>query len=274
MGKLNDISGQKYGMLTVLKTYSEQGRTWADYVCECGTLGRAYSYVLTKGITRSCGCIQKDDLTGQIFGRLTVLWRDPSKDPKHRLKWICECICGTVKSIFRTCLKDGSTLSCGCYRDEVNTKHGLAGSRLNQIYDHMIHRCYNSENDHWKHYGGRGITVCEEWRGPNGRQVFFIWAEDSGYKAHLTIDRILVNGNYEPSNCKWSTKSEQARNKRNNRLIEYKGETLLLIEAVEKYSTVPYKEVHRRLSRGWDLEDALLRPRRQKFEGRYIKEFS
>ena len=130
--------------------------------------------------------------------------------------------------------------------------------KLRPVWRGMKARCYNPKSPKYKHYGERGITVCEEWR--NSYQVFFEWAMANGYAEGLTLDRIDVNGNYEPSNCRWVTKAVQNRNRRNNRLLTYNGVTKSICEwskITGRSHTVLYNRVayHK-----WDAESALTTP--------------
>ena len=156
------------------------------------------------------------DLTGKQFGRLTVVNRVENK--KSKPAWFCRCDCGKEKVIISCALKRGITLSCGCYRDErvksTNTKHGLKKTRLYNIWINMKQRCYNNRNPKYPIYGKRGISICSQWL--KNFITFYNWAILNGYKDTLTIDRINVNGNYEPNNCRWITNQEQQRNKRNS----------------------------------------------------------
>ncbi|MBB6452772.1 hypothetical protein HNQ94_001218 [Salirhabdus euzebyi] len=136
---------------------------------------------------------------------------------------------------------------------EANKTHGMRYSRLYNIWTQMIQRCKNENLNHYERYGGRGIAVYDKWA---DFEVFKEWAQKNGYKEGLTIDRIDVDGNYEPKNCKWSTGLEQARNKRTSRYITIKGKTKTVSEWAE-ISGLPYKTLQRRLYTGCKEENLL-----------------
>ena len=160
------------------------------------------------------------DLTGQTFNRLTVLGRSPHNTNQNKPKWICRCECGKIVEVGGYELKSGNTKSCGCWNKEVRhtnpTTHGLSKTRLYRIWRAMKERCYNPHNKRYKHYGGRGIKVCDEWR--NDFMVFREWALKNGYDetapyGQCTIERVNNDEGYFPFNCVWTTLQEQAWNK-------------------------------------------------------------
>lgn len=160
------------------------------------------------------------DLNGRRFGKLTVLQREPN-EPKKHARWLCACDCGKRVVVQSHCLISGSQQSCGCLLVELHQKHGKAGSRLYNIWNCMKQRCGNPNNHNFKEYGGRGIAVCDEWK--DSFEAFYEWAMENGYdpdavRGKCTLDRVDVNGNYEPSNCRWTDMKIQANNRR-------KGET-------------------------------------------------
>ena len=207
------------------------------------------------------------DLTGQKFGRLTVIKRVENAKDRHA-HWLCKCECGNYKIICGRSLQKGVTLSCGCLISEIttkrSTKHGLHNTRIYSIYNDMKKRCYNKNNKSYENYGGRGIKICDEWLNKkNGFINFYNWAINNNYKVDLTIDRINVNGNYEPSNCKWATIKEQANNRRSNHLITYNGETHNITQWAGILN-ISYGALKKRIRNGWDIEKAFNTPQKNR----------
>lgn len=159
-------------------------------------------------------------MVGRRFGRLTVIAEGQKKGKSTNRHWICRCDCGSItKPICAASLRGGRTKSCGCIHSELlvarNTIHGKCRTKLHGVWNGMKQRCLNPNNRKYKDYGGRGITVCEEWL--NSFDAFYEWAIASGYAESLSIDRVDVNGNYEPSNCRWATAMEQRHNRRDSK---------------------------------------------------------
>lgn len=203
------------------------------------------------------------DLTGQRFGRLTVLSRTLNKGKYTR--WLCRCDCGNEKEVLSYCLKRGETTSCGCYHKEQaatqHTKHGGRYDALYGVWIAMRDRCYNPRNKDYPDYGSRGICVCAEWLDKDtGYKSFREWATGHGYAKSLSIERINVNGNYEPENCRWATQKEQCNNKRNNHLISFGGKTQTMTQWADELG-MNSRVLENRINRyHWDIEKALTTP--------------
>lgn len=201
------------------------------------------------------------DITGQRFGKLVVLGRGEdavSKSGRHRIRWECKCDCGKTITAYSENLKSGKTTSCGCYRAELvrgrSVTHGETRSKLYGVWSSIKSRCLNSNTAAYKDYGGRGISICDEWK--NSFEVFRDWAYANGYKEGVSIDRIDNNGNYCPDNCRWVISVVQANNRRSNILITYNGETLTVTEWAEKLGKNP-KTIFNRLYSGWSAIEAI-----------------
>ena len=191
------------------------------------------------------------DCIGKKFGRLTILKIDHI-EKSGQTYVLCKCDCGTEKIIKFGSVSTGLIVSCGCRKREVlglgSITHGQSKTRLYSIWLNMRKRCYYSKYIEFENYGGRGISVCDEWR--NDFEPFYNWATNNGYADNLSIDRIDVNGNYEPSNCRWANRKQQSRNRNNNILITYNGETKTLIEWAE-IKNINYKKLWSRIKHNW-----------------------
>lgn len=203
------------------------------------------------------------NLTGRRFGRLVVQGRAPT-EPGCDLRWECICDCGGTKTTVRGSLRAGHTRSCGCLQVEAGKKTKTHGHGRNPLYNgkmsptyrswaSMKDRCRRKNGPDFHNYGGRGITVCDRWRG--SFENFLADMGERPSQAH-TLDRKEVNGNYEPSNCRWATYQQQNRNRRTNRLLEIDGETITITEASERFN-IDRGTLSQRLGRGWDLQRAL-----------------
>lgn len=189
------------------------------------------------------------DLTGQRFGRLLVLERaeDRREGTKPRVMWHCLCDCGNKTIVSGASLRTGHTLSCGC----KIRKHGYSHKeRLYETWKNMRRRCNDPANKRYEQYGGRGIKVCSEW---DEYLPFRSWAMSSGYSEELTIDRIDVDGDYCPENCRWATLTEQMNNMTTNRNIMYNGETRTMSEWAREFG-ITYGAMNHRIQRGWSME--------------------
>ena len=211
-------------------------------------------------------------LFGHVFGRLTVTSRQPVRT-RSGLSWDCRCICGREVSVLGECLRKGRTRSCGCLVLETSRKQGTVnrthgeGVPGHQTHEYkawgaMFTRCNNPKAESYHRYGGRGITVCEEWSGPGGYVKFLgdMGRRPSG--AH-SLERKDTDGNYTPGNCTWATRTEQQRNRSNTRHVTFGLETRPLAEWAE----IVGKDLgllHGRLSKGFSVERALFEPVRQR----------
>ena len=274
MGKFQDLTGMKFGKLTVVgrdKPFIlKSGRTAVMWKCkcECGNECSVSTSSLKSGNKKSCGCLHQLDLTGMHFGRLTALEKSNSiVSPKGKkcTIWKCQCECGNIIYARTDLLRNGKTKSCGCLNSEIamrkSKSHGLSKTHLYNIWCGMVSRCKNKE---YSNYGGRGIKVCEEWTGNHGFENFYKWAIKAGYdetksRAEQSIDRIDVDGDYCPENCRWASYVTQQNNRRNNKLIEYRGEIKTLAEWCRELE-IGYSKTELRLSRGWSVKDAFERP--------------
>lgn len=152
-------------------------------------------------------------MEGKQFGYLTVIAKSERVGNRKQVYWECRCVCGTEKSVMGDDLRRGDAKSCGCRRGESLGSHRMSKSRIYRIWRHMKSRCYNPNVESYPWYGGKGISVCEEWQ---HFEPFNKWAKDNGYSSDRSIDRVDNAKGYAPENCRWSTDKEQARNTTRN----------------------------------------------------------
>lgn len=201
------------------------------------------------------------DLTGKRYGRLIVVGR-AENGPRGKVNWKCLRDCGKYTVVRGDHLKSGETTSCGCFNVDTLTArlrtHGDTGSGLYAVYRTMIARCENANNGQFLNYGGRGISVCPEWR--RSYEAFREWAIKAGYKPGLSIDRIDFDGDYHPDNCRWATPKMQGNNKRNNHRVTCKGVTKTIAEWADE-TGIPQSTIFQRIWKlGWSDEDAVTTP--------------
>lgn len=201
------------------------------------------------------------DLTGMVFGKLTVIQKSPERKYTHAA-WDCLCECGNQTKVVTGSLRSGRI--AGCRFCKSNTKHGMSRTREHSTWRSMKNRCSNPNNPDYFRYGARGIKVCDRWA-----ESFEAFFEDMGPRPpKTTLDRKDVNGVYEKSNCRWSDDFEQCNNKRNNTYLTFNGQTLTQKQWCNKFN-LKVSTIHNRLLSGMSVEEALTKPVR--FRGPNIK---
>lgn len=199
-------------------------------------------------------------MIGTNIGRWTVL-SDAPRNKHGQRKYFCRCSCGTEKVVDAQSLKVGDTQSCGCYKKEQfsarATRHGAAKTKAYFSWWNMKNRCERTNHVYYKDYGGRGIKICERWLD------FANFLADMGQPdGDLCLERIDNDGNYEPSNCRWATRKEQANNRRSSAFIEFQDERLTLQQWSERLG-IKRATIALRLKTGWSVEKALTQPLRK-----------
>lgn len=193
------------------------------------------------------------------FGRLTVLEECENRYSNREKKYKCICDCGNITYVRGSDIRGGTSRSCGCLAIENtikrSTKHGKSHTKLYKVYYNMKDRCYNIKCNAYKNYGARGIKVCDEWL--SDFMTFYNWAMDNGYQDDLTIDRIDVNGNYEPTNCRWVDMKIQQNNKRNNIYLTYNNKRKTIKEWAEELQ-IAWTTISSRHKKGWTDKECLL----------------
>lgn len=259
-----DLTCKVFGHLTVLKKSDKRGNG-VFYVCFCANCGNTKDIQATKlrsGWSTTCGCSKvTPDLSGQAFGRLSVINRADNKG--GQVQWNCLCQCGGSITVSGANLRSGNTASCGCLRREVSVelgkstkRHGMESTPTYRSWTSMKVRCSDKNHISFKNYGGRGITVCDSWL------IFDNFLADMGVRPDgTTLDRKDTNGNYEPSNCRWASAVVQHRNTRLNKFFEFNGENITLAEISERYG-VNISTLRARVRARWSIEDAVNKPLR------------
>lgn len=261
MSKLKNLTGMKFGRLTVIERAENDKHGRARWLCHCDCGNEVVTNAgdLIRNHTQSCGCLQKEkasesclkDLTGMKFGRLTVIERAENRNTK--VYWVCKCDCGNEVIVTGANLLRGHTQSCGCLVKEKNSgihiKHGMRTSKIYNVWIGIKNRCLNSSEPVYKRYGGRGITIYPAWI--DDFQAFYEYVsklENFGEEGY-SLDRIDNNGNYEPNNLRWTDKKTQSRNRHNNRFVKYNGVEMTLAEAAE-LSGINHSTLNNRLNHG------------------------
>lgn len=206
------------------------------------------------------------DLTGQTFGRLTVIERVEnyiSPKGQKQSQWLCKCECGNIVKVVRSVLQNGHTRSCGCLRKEIsvsaNLKHGMIDTPVYKEWENMKARCYTKSSSRFNRYGARGIIVCDRWR--NSFEAFYadVSILPNFGKEGYSLNRIDNDGNYEPNNVEWADKITQANNTSTNHYLTYSGKTQTIAQWAREYNIGSATLLYR-VNAGWNIERALTEP--------------
>lgn len=203
---------------------------------------------------------RKLDMIGKRFGKLTVI-EEYDRNKRGYYRYLCKCDCGNEKIAIGSELQNGHIKSCGCYKKDsiINrcAKYTKEEKKLYGIWKGIRSRCNNKNSKPYQYYGGRGITICDEW---NDYLIFYHWSMQNGYEKGKQLDRINNDGNYEPSNCRWVTPLENNHNRGNVNHYTINGITHTLTEWCSIYK-IKYNTVRARIiQKGWDIEKALTTP--------------
>ena len=255
-----DLTGQRFGKLVVLERAENNKHNESMWVCQCdcGTIKTVSGNNLSCGRTKTCGCgkLGYGDLTGRKYSRLTVLRKVGYGNGGS--KWECQCDCGAKVIVSSSCLVRGHNKSCGCllHRKPYNYLGRDQYPRIYIIWKSMRQRCFSKTCAAYKYYGGKGVTICDEWM---DYENFLDWTLKNGYSDTKTIDRIDSDGNYCPENCRWATALVQSNNRSFNKRITYNGETHTVSEWA-RIMNMNYGTFNSRIKRGWDLERVFNQP--------------
>jgi hypothetical protein len=288
--KFVDLEGKQFGRWTVIGYAGKSAANMSLWACrcKCGNESPVLAKHLLSGMSQSCGCLRDEllsarqkakseerartrdpfakpdsplfvDLTGHTYGEWFVV-QFAEKTSSGSCSWLCRCSCGTERPVKGSNLRSGTSRSCRSPAHEYrgNKTHGDSKERLYWIYRGILQRCNDPRNED---YGGRGITICDEWR--SSYIAFREWALSHGYRDDLTIERKDVNGNYTPENCEWIPHPDQQANKRTTVHLTAFGETKHLSAWTrDPRCIVPEYTLRRRVDAGWDDELAIGTPQR------------
>lgn len=256
----NSLIGKKVNKVTILKIDNSKPHGKGVEIrflckCDCGNIFSSGKSGLVHEYVYSCGCEKRlqYDLLGEKFGKLSVI--ENIGLSKHReMLWKCKCDCGNETIVNSYSLRKGSTKSCGCLcfekrGRELKLKHWKV---ISMARSNMLTRCYNEKYSLYHRYGGRGITVFEEWI--NDSTAFYNWSINNGFSENLTLDRIDNDGNYEPNNCRWVTMQVQSNNRHTNRILTRNGESHTMAEWSRILKT-PYSKIQKHIYSGKDFND-------------------
>lgn len=257
-----DITAQRFGKLVAIRTQKgANGRTYWLCRCDCGREKPIMLQSLTSGKTKACGCLGgggPQDLTGRRFGKLVALHSIGVIDKTRSVIWRCLCDCGNHRDASCGHLNAGAATHCGCFN--VHRTHGETKSKMFNRWSSIKNRCTNPRNYHYANYGGRGITICDEWS--DSYEAFKKWALANGYEEGLQLDRIDNEKGYSPENCRYVTPQVNCNNKRTNKTVEYRSQTFTIAE-LSRYMGVADHLISTRLKKGWSVENAVHTPSRQ-----------
>lgn len=272
--KVIDITGKTFGGLFVIER--DANRSGYFWMCRCLKCGLVYSVRADSVKLSRDGCYRcgkeklhkpRVDLSGRVFGYLTVKRLSKRRSKAGSILWKCKCRCSKIVHVHTGSLKSKHVRSCGCLHREkaaeqayaigiANKTHGMTRSREYECWSRMLDRCFDKTKLAYVNYGKRGVTVCDRWKD------FTLFYEDMGPRpgTEYSIDRINNDGNYEPGNCRWATQLQQQRNRRSNVKITYDGRTQCISEWAEEYG-MPMGLVWERIQKmGWNVHDALHLP--------------
>lgn len=251
------LIGQRFGKLIAVALYRNEGKPIMHCRCDCGNTKEVYVPDLKRGYVTSCGCFRREfrrrDLTGNKFGRLTVLRADDQPHNHPGQFYVCRCDCGNEIVVRGDGLTSGHTKGCGCINTRRKT-HGKTHTKLYKVWTSIKQRCTNTNDESYRSYGERGVSICDEWK--DSFESFYEWCQGHGYRSELQIDRIDNDGPYAPWNCRFVTRKENMNNRRNTPHIECHGETHTIPEW-SKITGISEAVIRKKFHAGWKMERIL-----------------